>query len=332
MTDMEGSYELPKGSVVDRYIIRSTLGSGSFGITYKAFDDATDRTVALKEYMPEQDARRLADNRIVPLSPKRERRFFGGLERFEREAKILANIGKHPNIVLVYNALTNVNGTGYIVMEYVQGEELEARVERDGPMKVPEAWDILKQIMSGVEFVHQNDLLHRDLKPSNILINESGQAIIIDFGAARETTVSNKTLIVTDGYSPPEQYQKGQEQGPYSDIYAMAATAFFMLSGEPVPDVRVRTSVDDLPDLVEATNGKVSRQLSDAIAWGLATEASARPQTVAQWRERLTQAIEQPGETLEEPSPGIDRRLVLGGIASAVVAAGAGSAYFLGSG
>lgn len=330
MSEMDDSFALPKGTDVAGFMILETLGTGSFGITYKAFDPVTERTVALKEYMPGQYARRRRDLRVVPVSAKKERFFREGLERFEREAKILANLGKHPNIVLVYSALTDIFGTAYIVMEYVAGEELEDRIDRRGPMNQSSFWELAKQILSGADFVHHNGLLHRDLKPSNIIIDENDQAILIDFGAARQTAVSNKTLIVTDGYSPPEQYQKGQDQGPYSDIYALAATAFFVLSGETVPDVRVRSSIDDVPDLVAVTDGRISRELSDVIAWGLELDAKDRPQSIEEWRVRLAEAIEPPIGIPEPEGP--DRRLVLGLFAGGVVAAAGGAAYFLGSG
>ncbi len=331
MSEIEGDYELTKGTEIGGLLVIETLGTGSFGITYKAYDPVTDRTVAIKEYMPERYARRRADLAIVPISPKHRATFQKGLERFVREARTLANLTKHPNIVLVYNALTGINGTAYIVMEYLPGEELEDRILRTGALSQAQFWELFQQILSGTEAVHQVDLLHRDLKPSNIVIDQSDKAVLIDFGAAREVAVNDKTRIVTDGYSPPEQYQKDAKQGPATDIYALAATAYFMLGKQEVTSAQVRKGSASLADLHEITGGRVSREVADAIQWGLELEYEDRPQTIAEWRERLRAALEPQTSPVGDPD-GPNRRMVLGLIAGGVTVLGAGAAYVFSAG
>lgn len=310
---------LPAGERIADYEIGEVLGEpGSFGITYCATDVHLKRQVAIKEYFPGDYACRLPDGTVAPRDESKRSTFEWGLERFSEEARTLAQFD-HRNIVKVLRLVADVNGTAYIVMELVKGRTLESMVEGSGPMEAVAFTPIFTQLLDGCAAIHGIGILHRDIKPSNIIVTAAGAPVLIDFGAARDLALQKKsgfTAIVTDTYSPPEQYSREQPQGPWTDIYALAATAYYALSGGPPPPSTARAIGDSTTPAVQAAAGRAGPKLLKGLDWGLALKAQDRPQSIDQWRKTLE--LEPAAAAPSGPGPRLDRRGVL------MLAAGAG--------
>jgi serine/threonine protein kinase len=284
-------YALAVGTRLHEFEIVSVLGSGGFGITYLAADTLLDETVALKEYLPNELAVR-GSNATVHAKTEGERPDFeAGLKAFLEEARLLARF-RHPNVVKVRRFFEAL-GTGYIVLDYEKGETLSQRLAR-GPMPETELRAIFDGVLSGLEAVHQRAALHRDLKPSNIILREDGTPALIDFGAARDFANRHSrsiTAIASPGYSPPEQYGVGGQQGPWTDLYALGAIAYRAVTGAPPVDSLRRLRKDPL---VPATNAQLapalsgySPQLLQTIDWMLQIDEADRPQSVEQVQDKL---------------------------------------------
>ncbi len=286
---------LHPGARLQSYTIASILGAGGFGITYKAVEDITNRAVAIKEYLPTAFAVRDRDGATVrPLSEGAARDFAWGLERFREEAKLLIAF-RHANIVPVL-AYFEANGTGYLVMEFQDGTSLGAAL-RETPA-LPEA-DVLRfmvPLLDGVEEVHRRSVLHRDIKPENIYIRADGSPVLLDFGAARQALGEHTkafTTLVTEGYAPFEQYAGTGNQGPWSDIYALAAVMFRCLTGKaPVEAPRraiakLRGIPDPMAQDFADLRSRVSSDLAFAIEAAMRVVEQERPQSIAAFREMI---------------------------------------------
>ena len=236
--------ELPRGTTLRSatYRLEHVLGRGGFGITYYGQELALHRPVAVKEHAPYGCQRRGLE--VVPgqLSPED---YQASLERFAKESRTLAQFD-HPAIVRVLTVFEEA-GTAYLVMEYVEGLSLEQIVEAEGKLDSQRACDYLKQACLALQVVHARGLLHRDIKPSNLLIRRDGRLVLVDFGSARESDLRRATAMVSAGYSPPELYREGAKTGPATDIYALGATFFHILAGEPPPDCLQRLMGSPLP-------------------------------------------------------------------------------------
>jgi len=278
---------LPLGySIADRFDLGRVLGEpGGFGITYLGWDRRLRRRVAIKEFFPRHLAARVqSSGKISAFSVSAEREFEVSLAGFLAEARRLAMLD-HPNLVKVLD-FQGANGTGYLMMNYYEGETLSAYVERRGGL-LPwsEAAAIGIELLGGLQAVHDAGLLHRDIKPDNVyLLPRKGkhpQPILIDFGAARQLSkATHMTAILTEGFAPLEQYPECGPQGPYTDVYAVAATLYCVSVGlipPPAPS-RLRGVVPEAPaDLVPG----FPKEASDALLAGLAMDAEERPRTAA---------------------------------------------------
>jgi serine/threonine protein kinase len=279
---------LKPGSVVGRYEILAVLGQGGFGITYRARDSQLGREVALKEFLPTSLAVRQDGTTVMPRSTDVASDFVWGRDRFVAEGRTLATLHEAPAIVRVFDFL-ETNGTAYIVMELVRGETLEKRLER-GPLGPAELDAILWPLLDGLEQVHASGFLHRDIKPGNILLSPQGKPILIDFGASRAAIAGRSTAmtaIFTLGYAAPEQMSSAK-QGPWTDIYGLAATFYRALSGVTPPSAFDRMLDDEYKPLATLAPRNLSPSLLQAIDAGLAVRASERPQSIAEWRSLLT--------------------------------------------
>ena len=277
-------HDLPAGYRVEEYEILRVLGAGGFGITYLAYDHTLDGPVALKEYFPAGLAARTDDQRVEPLSTGHGDEFRWGLERFLQEARTLHRL-RHPNVVRVLR-FVEAHGTGYIVMEYVEGKSLAAVLEHCGRL-TPAQWrPSLDQLLDGLAHVHDRGHLHRDIKPANIVIQAAdGTAVLIDFGAARAAASDRThTRILTPAYAPIEQHATGVTVGPPADLYALAAVSYRALTGAPPPAAPDRMLDDKYEPLAERIDG-ADRNWLAAIDWALALRPGNRPPTVTAWRE-----------------------------------------------
>lgn len=287
---------LPEGYKLHWYEIQAVLGQGNFGITYLAHDHNLDQLVAIKEYLPLEFATRdLGNSTIHPLTQKHDEIYHWGLERFMVEAKTLARF-KHPNIVRVYSVFGH-NNTTYMVMEYEQGEDLASVFKRGELKSESELRAILLPLLDGLQLIHEAGFIHRDIKPSNVYIREDGSPVLLDFGSARQALGGKTralTTLVTPGYAPFEQYQDSeQHQGPWTDIYALGATIYFGVTGEPPINalIRGRARLSNVPDPYEpATEAGINRYSVNflaAIDQALMFKEADRPQSVREWRRML---------------------------------------------
>lgn len=291
---MDNQRILKEGELVQWYRIEEVLGRGGFGVTYLATDTNLDHKVAIKEYMPGWAVERLSDNSLVPLSDKVRPDFDLGVSNFLREARTLVKF-RHPNIVRVMTVF-EANNTAYLVMEYEEGEEFKAYVQRGAGIDESSLTSLILRIVDGLDQVHQYGFLHRDIKPVNLIIRNDGTPVLLDFGAARPADGEGAhTAYVSAGYTPIEQYQEGDgmEVGPWTDIYALGATLYYAISGKtPVgPTGRlaalVRKSPDPLEPALSIGSGRYSDPFLEAIDWALSFRPADRPRNLTEWRDAL---------------------------------------------
>ncbi|WP_375254284.1 serine/threonine protein kinase [Yoonia sp.] len=244
-TDKEGFIdELKPGTKLmhGQYTIENFLNAGGFGITYLA-RDSLDRKVVIKECFPGAFCRR--SRYVVQARSRAHQNELKSIVRlFVQEARSLAKLD-HPNIVGVHQVFED-NDTAYMALDFVEGRDLLDTIEDVNHGLTPvQIKSILKEVLGAVGFIHDQSILHRDISPDNILIDKELHPVLIDFGAAREeATKQSRVLsalrVVKDGYSPQEFYIAGSEQGPSSDLYALAASFYHLIVGEVPPNSQAR--------------------------------------------------------------------------------------------
>ncbi|GMV40671.1 MAG: hypothetical protein AMXMBFR64_23870 [Myxococcales bacterium] len=235
-TDADDALWLPAGTQVGRYFIGRVLGQGGFGITYLARDLTLDTRVAIKEYMPRDAASRSRDGRTVVSRPAEV--FIKGLHGFLDEARALAKLRDAPSVVTIHDVV-EANGTGYMVMEYLDGWTLADLLgHHGGRLRWSQTAPIAVAVLDGLRAAHAAGLIHRDVKPSNVVVTREEQVKLLDFGAARQLTgyeTRSVSAVVTDGFAPPEQYDPRTVQDARTDVYGAGATFWTMLTGSPPP-------------------------------------------------------------------------------------------------
>ena len=289
-TDPEVDFvALPIGAQIGRYEVLSVLGQGGFGITYRARDVQLDREVAIKEYLPTALAVRQNGITVMPRSTKVAEDFSWGRDRFVAEGRVMATLHRAPGIVRVYDFL-EINGTAYIVMEMLHGDTLEGLIKKNGRLDPPAIDRILWPLLDGLEQVHNAGFLHRDIKPANILLDATGNPTLIDFGASRAAMVGRTvamTAIFTPGYAAAEQFTSAK-QGPWTDIYGVAATLYHAITGVSPPSAFERMLDDAYEPVTTRAPSGFAPGLLIGIDAGLAVRATDRPQSIAGWRHILS--------------------------------------------
>lgn len=279
---------LPNGYMLDGYRIEGLLGKGGFGMTYLARDVDLDMAVAIKEMLPDGIATRVGGSRVVAQTPSQEEGLQWARQRFLEEARTLARL-QHPNIIRVQRLL-EANGTAYMVMEYVDGQSLDDWFRQRGTVTEPELMHVVLPLMDGLEYLHQQGLLHRDIKPENIFIARNNRVLLLDFGSARSDlgrTVA-MTSVVSEGYSPLEQYQTKSSQGPYTDIYALAGVMTRAITGKRPPSPVDRISNPAVfPPLTSLHLPGWNPALLHALDAALTVMPKDRVQTIAAFREMI---------------------------------------------
>lgn len=283
----EHASALPIGTRVGRYRLDAVLGQGAYGITYRARDLQLERDVAIKEYLPALLATRLDGLTVLPRSTQAADDFAWGRARFLDEAKTLARLPRAPAVVQVHDYL-EANGTAYVIMQLVAGETLGSRLRRDGRLSPAAVERLVPPLLDGLQQIHAAGVLHRDIKPDNIVVAPDGAPTLIDFGASR-VAVADRTQALTAVYTPrfaaPEQMTSGQ-QGPYTDIYALAGTLYACVSGkEPLSATQRILNGGAMPAARDVARGDYGHALLAAIDAGLLLPPEERPQTIAAWRE-----------------------------------------------
>jgi hypothetical protein len=281
---------LPSGARLrgGEYVIESCLAAGGFAITYRARDSALHRPVAIKEFFPHGCVR--VGQRLTAGAEWTEEALARYRARALEEGRRLAML-RHPGIVVVH-AVFEENNTVYLVMDLVEGETLDRYlIHRGGRLPVEEAVGLIAQASAALSVVHEAGLLHRDLKPQNLIRRPDGQVVLIDFGSARQLlpdAVRTRTVVLTHGYAPLEQYSPDGRLGPATDIYALAATAYHLITGRPPPDApaRVNNGAPVFPP--SEIRPDVPLVVSDAIMRGLSMTAEERPRSAQEFRAHIT--------------------------------------------
>jgi len=303
---------LAAGSRVGKYEILATLGQGGFGITYRARDTQLGRDVALKEYMPTALATREPDLTVLPRAADLADDFHHGRERFFDEARTLAHLTDTPGVVGVFDYLA-ANNTAYMAMTLIHGETLDARLKRDRRLQQAAIEQLLYPLLEGLEIFHKAGFLHRDIKPAYILLDESGRPTLVDFGASRAAVLARTramTAVHTPLYAAPEQMTSGR-QGPWTDIYALAATLYHCVTGAPPAGAMERFTGEALLPAADAAKGRYAPTLLAAIDAGLELKPAERPQSIAGWRQVLEgTAVRRPAQTLGAVTRVMDEPLV----------------------
>lgn len=282
---------LPEGTLLDgtkqgQYEILGVLGVGGFGITYKARDNLLQSFVAIKEYLPADFALRDADgSSVIPRSATYTEQFDWGLNSFLEEARTLKRFREH-HIVRVESFL-ETNGTAYMVMEFEEGDPLDAVIKQEKNLSEAQLKQIFVPILKGLRAVHHEKFLHRDIKPGNIFLRKRGGPVLLDFGAARQALVEQSrsiTGILTAGYAPFEQYSNARVLTPSADLYALGATMYRCITGRKPVEAPERVAAlhndetDPYVPAVEAGAGRYSIPFLQAIDWCLQPLAKDRPQ------------------------------------------------------
>lgn len=267
-----------------RYIVGRVLGIGGFGITYVVYDIERKERLALKEYFPSEWAIRMTENnRIIPSSQTKESLYQHGQSVFVNEARVLARLRNVSNIVEVKDFFVE-NGTAYMVMELLDGYTLSSylKVKNMRNMPYSMANGITKEIGMALHQVHGQMLLHRDISPDNIMLTKNGEVYLIDFGATRMYALNSPnsmSVLVKPGFAPIEQYSRAGNQGPWTDVYALAATYYYLVTGKKPPEAPERiagTMVIPLKNLIP----DIPHNISEAIGHALAENWRQRPQSV----------------------------------------------------
>ena len=291
-------YLLPGTVLHGRYLLGTALGEGGFGITYSGFDTALDRRVAVKEFFPQGSVWRESEKsaEVSCLTSSSQQLIFkNGKLKSLQEAKSLAKLDDIGAIVRVLDFFEE-NNTAYIIMEYVEGVTLKAYAKRSSETMSPEeAVTLLLPVMHALKIMHRRGFVHRDISPDNIMLPPAGDAKLLDFGAVKAVTdvAGNATEhpVVKRGFSPIELYSNKGLIGPWSDVYAMCATIFYLVTGKPLPEPVERMENDTV--IISALRGKLSPALQTALLHGLSIQPGKRCQSMDELIDSLTAALRQ---------------------------------------
>ncbi|MEZ2279230.1 MAG: protein kinase [Microcoleus sp.] len=281
-------YYLSAGSSLQqgKYKIETLIGEGGFGITYRGIDLVNSRTVAIKENWPEK-ASRQGTTVVWPhtVTPKIKD---WQLKKVATEAQYLSQC-QHPNIVRVYDYFQE-NSTAYVVMDFITGKPLSKILEEEGPLPMQRVKRYLLQLSAALTIVHGAKLLHRDIKPENILIDGQDRAILIDFGATKEFIAGQTrqmSVTLTRGYAPLEQYSYKAKRWPATDIYALCASMYELLTGQLPPEATERIQSDTLTPPGQLIPG-IDPVLERVIVTGMKMRVEERWQTAVEIIDLLT--------------------------------------------
>jgi len=283
---------LPVGTYLGEFELTSVLGEGGFGIVYLAWDHTLERRVALKEYMPSALCARIGSTQVQIKALRHGETFEAGMKSFVNEAKLLASFD-HPSLVKVYR-FWEANGTAYMVMPFYEGITLKDKLRELGEPP-DQAWlmALLGPMTEALAVIHSENCFHRDIAPDNvILLSATGKPLLLDFGAARRVIgdmTQALTVILKPGYAPIEQYAETPDmsQGPWTDIYALAASVHYAIMGKTPPTSVSRLMSDSYIPLEHAAEGRYSAAFLQAVDRALRVRPQERTPTVAALRAEL---------------------------------------------
>ena len=268
-----------------RYVVGRVLGQGGFGVTYLGYDSVFQRMVAIKEYMPTHLASRHRDSvTIISGHGENGENFISGLKLFIEEARNVAKLNRHANVVRVENYFEE-NNTAYMVMQYVKGPSLSTLMkERGGHMEWKEVCSFMLPILDALEMIHKKNIFHRDISLQNILLLDGKVPVLIDFGASRVVAGEQSRsidIVLKPGYSPLEQFAAKGKIGPWTDIYAVGACMYLLMSGHLPPQATDRLYKDEIVSLSEIPGILVPEGVDEDIIRALAVRVEDRWQTVS---------------------------------------------------
>ena len=280
------AHQLPVNTILNgRYIIGKVLGEGGFGITYLGYDLQTDTKAAIKEYFPSGVSYRFSrQSHTVSIHDKDSgEQFAKGKERFLGEARTIYRFRDEENIVNVLDFFSE-NNTVYIVMEYIEGVSLGQYLSQNGRVgDFDELYKILRPVMVSLDHVHKAGLIHRDISPSNLMIDINGTVKLLDFGTARSMSEDGEkslSVVLKHGFAPMEQYKTHGRQGAWTDVYALCATMYKLLTGQT--PVSAMDRMDSEMPLPSALGVKISPAQEEILFKGLALSVKDRIQTVGE--------------------------------------------------
>ena len=290
---------LPVGFYLGEFEITKMLGEGGFGIVYLAEDHSLGRRVALKEYMPSSLAQRVGGTQVSVKSERHRETFEAGLKSFVNEARLLAQFD-HPSLVKVYR-FWEANGTAYMVMPFYEGVTLKDELKAMGAPP-DEHWlrELLEPLTEALAVIHTEQCYHRDIAPDNvILLKGSNRPLLLDFGAARRVIgdmTQALTVILKPGYAPVEQYAEvpGMKQGPWTDVYALAAVVYYAITGKTPPTSVGRLMNDNYVPMTQAGAGRYSPGFLAAMDRALIVKPEQRTQSIDDLRHDLGMAASDP--------------------------------------
>lgn len=296
---------LPHGLIIGgQYRVGRVLGKpGGFGITYLTWDIHLQQRFAIKEYLPRPFATRdLGQVEVRAHGADDQPAFDEGKDEFLREARLVASLD-HPGVVRVRNFF-RANGTAYLVMDYYEGLSLgDYLAGVRGRLEPAVALKLSCAVLDALDYVHERGVIHRDIKPHNVYLTRDGRPIVLDFGAARRGGTHghrSASVVVTEGYAPLEQYQRRAPQGPWTDVYSVAALLYRMLAGQPPPMALDRIGEDPLE---VADWAGIPAPLKAPLSAALAVKAADRLASARSFRERLEASRETLAAGAEEPPP-----------------------------
>lgn len=282
-TEIHNAYEgywLPRETVLHgRYRIQDVIAEGGMGIVYLGYDPVLETKVSIKEYFPRRYAMRIPGRADLQIYAGSSAEIFQTeLEKFIKEARTLARFGTLDSIVSVKDFFYE-NETGYMVMEYVEGETVKQLVDKEGRMEPLAVLRLMKPVLDCLSVIHREKLLHRDIAPDNLILREDGRLVLIDFGTARFLSADDEktmTIYYKSGYSAGEQYAPHTDKGPYTDVYGICTTMYFMLTGvSPEESVR-RILHDRVVPLSKYRDIDLPDSAKNAIVKGMAVDIRKR--------------------------------------------------------
>ena len=290
---------LRQGTMIKgRFNVQQLIGRGGFCYTYRAFDSVLNVDVAIKEFFPHGIASREDGNTVTVFTTADETMFSKGKDRFLKEARNLAQFNKNPNIVSIHDYFEE-NNTAYIVMEYLEGRDLKKYLGGEGNVLAFEYVKMMADAMCDtLSQVHAAGIIHRDISPDNIFICDDGSIKLIDFGAVKQDFNMNNetvTVILKRGYAPKEQYFSKGKLGPWTDIYALAATLYRLVTGQ-VPQESIERLEEDLLVPAHLINSEVTENFSHALMKAMSLKIEDRYQTMQDFKAGLNDSSHHPEE------------------------------------
>ena len=283
MNIQNNTFQLPVGTILaGRYYVGKVLGQGGFGITYVGCDLKINMKIAIKEYYPQGVVGRISTYNLgLTVNTEIQKTIFAAQkDRFMEEARILAEFSSDIHIVRVSDIFEE-NNTAYIVMEYVEGVTLDNYCKQHGKMSFDVIWNMFSPLVITLSEIHDKGLIHRDISPANIMLNKKAGIKLIDFGAARDFSMSDEkslSIVLKHGYAPPEQYS-GHGQGPWTDVYALCTTMYRAITGV-VPMNSIERITDDSLKHPSDMGAVIKPEQEAVLMSGLAVKKEDRIQSM----------------------------------------------------